>query len=136
MSLVLALKACYFTALWHHCGLSLNTEAILAHELAHIYRKDYLINMLQALVETLFLTRPTGGSKIMRIERENCCEMTGTAVCALTAHVPWLPRKHPKSAAAGFNFWSKTACCWAVLSAWVQQPNLVFYFRKASWQPL
>ncbi len=33
-------------------------EAILAHELAHIRRHDYLINLLQSMVETLFFYNP------------------------------------------------------------------------------
>ncbi|MCR6679580.1 M56 family metallopeptidase, partial [Escherichia marmotae] len=50
-------------------------EAILAHELAHIYRKDYLLNMLQALIEILFFFNPAiwWMSDYVRVERENCC---------------------------------------------------------------
>src|SRR6185295_4749276 len=33
-------------------------EAILAHELAHIRRHDYLVNVLQTLIETLFFYHP------------------------------------------------------------------------------
>ena len=33
-------------------------EAILAHELAHIRRHDYLVNLLQTLVETLLFYHP------------------------------------------------------------------------------
>src|SRR5262245_23768942 len=33
-------------------------EAIIAHELAHIRRHDYLINLLQAVVETLLFYHP------------------------------------------------------------------------------
>ena len=33
-------------------------EAILAHELAHIRRHDYLVNMLQTAIETLLFYHP------------------------------------------------------------------------------
>jgi beta-lactamase regulating signal transducer with metallopeptidase domain len=40
-------------------------EAILAHELAHIRRHDYLVNLLQVVVETLLFYHPLcGGSRI------------------------------------------------------------------------
>ncbi|MCF7957537.1 MAG: HEAT repeat domain-containing protein [Phycisphaerae bacterium] len=51
-------------------------EAILAHELAHIKRCDYLVNMLQTGVEILGFYHPGVWwvSKKIRIERENCCD--------------------------------------------------------------
>lgn len=51
-------------------------EALLAHELAHIRRHDYLINMLQTLVETLGFYHPAVWwvSHKIRLERENCCD--------------------------------------------------------------
>jgi beta-lactamase regulating signal transducer with metallopeptidase domain len=51
-------------------------EAILAHELAHIRRHDYLVNLLQTLVETLFFHHPAVWwiSRRMRVERELCCD--------------------------------------------------------------
>ena len=51
-------------------------EALLAHELAHVRRHDYLINMLQTLVETLGFYHPAVWwvSHKIRIERENCCD--------------------------------------------------------------
>jgi WD40 repeat protein/beta-lactamase regulating signal transducer with metallopeptidase domain/uncharacterized GH25 family protein/glutathione peroxidase-family protein len=51
-------------------------EAILAHELAHIRRHDYLVNLLQTLVETLFFYHPAVWwlSRQIRNERENCCD--------------------------------------------------------------
>lgn len=58
-------------------GLSLQElEAILAHEIAHIRRHDFLVNILQVFVETLFFYHPAVwliGSCI-RQERENCCD--------------------------------------------------------------
>lgn len=51
-------------------------EAVLAHELAHIRRHDYLANMLQAAVETVFFYHPAVWwvSARMRKEREHCCD--------------------------------------------------------------
>src|SRR5690606_32200412 len=51
-------------------------EVILAHELAHIRRHDYLINILQKLVELLFFYHPAIWwiSAMVRAEREHCCD--------------------------------------------------------------
>ena len=57
----------------------LNTEqleAIIAHELAHIKRLDYLFNILQTIVEILGFYHPAVWwiSYKIRSERENCCD--------------------------------------------------------------
>ncbi len=51
-------------------------EAILAHELAHVRRHDFVVNLLQTLVETLFFYHPAVWwlSRRIRIEREHCCD--------------------------------------------------------------
>ncbi|MGQ0637270.1 MAG: M56 family metallopeptidase [Planctomycetaceae bacterium] len=51
-------------------------EAILIHELAHIRRGDYLVNLLQNVVETLLFYHPAVWwvSNIIRQEREHCCD--------------------------------------------------------------
>jgi len=51
-------------------------EAVLVHELAHIKRYDYLINLLQAFVEVLFFYHPALWwlSQRIRTEREHCCD--------------------------------------------------------------
>lgn len=51
-------------------------EAILLHELAHIRRKDYLINLLQCFGESIFFFNPAilWLSAQIRQERENCCD--------------------------------------------------------------
>ncbi|MBL8809955.1 MAG: M56 family metallopeptidase [Planctomycetaceae bacterium] len=51
-------------------------EAILAHELAHVRRYDYFVNLLQTLMETLFFYHPAVWwlSHRIRIEREHCCD--------------------------------------------------------------
>jgi Zn-dependent protease with chaperone function len=58
-------------------------EAILAHELAHIRRHDYLVNLLQTLVETLLFYHPAVWwlSRRIRIERENCCDDLAVRLC-------------------------------------------------------
>jgi GWxTD domain-containing protein len=51
-------------------------EAILLHELAHIRRYDYLVNVLQRSVEGLLFYHPAVWwiSHVIRAERENCCD--------------------------------------------------------------
>jgi beta-lactamase regulating signal transducer with metallopeptidase domain/LysM repeat protein len=58
-------------------------EALLAHELAHIRRCDYLVNMLQTVVEILGFYHPAVWwiSYIIRVERENCCDDLAVSVC-------------------------------------------------------
>ncbi|MGH9939958.1 MAG: HEAT repeat domain-containing protein, partial [Blastocatellia bacterium] len=58
-------------------------EAIIAHELAHIRRHDYLINLLQAVIETLLFYHPAVWwvSRRIRQEREHCCDDLAVAVC-------------------------------------------------------
>src|SRR5688500_271377 len=58
-------------------------EMVLAHELAHIRRHDFAINLLQAFVETLMFYHPAVWwmSSRVRIERENCCDDLAVAVC-------------------------------------------------------
>ncbi|HEY0405941.1 MAG TPA: M56 family metallopeptidase, partial [Pyrinomonadaceae bacterium] len=58
-------------------------EAILAHELAHIRRHDYLVNLCQSIVETIFFYHPAVWwmSRQIRIEREYCCDDLAVAAC-------------------------------------------------------
>ena len=51
-------------------------DAVLAHELAHVRRHDYIVNVLQSLVETLLFYHPAVWwcSRQIRIEREHCCD--------------------------------------------------------------
>jgi beta-lactamase regulating signal transducer with metallopeptidase domain len=51
-------------------------EALLAHELAHILRKDYLVNILQNFIDILYFYHPGVRwiSTRVRSERENCCD--------------------------------------------------------------
>jgi bla regulator protein blaR1 len=58
-------------------------EAILAHELAHIRRNDYLLNLFQSLVEVVFFFCPAIWwlSNRIRVERENCCDDIALGIC-------------------------------------------------------
>lgn len=51
-------------------------EALLAHELGHVRRLDYLVNLLQSSVEALLFYHPAVHwvSRCMRAEREHCCD--------------------------------------------------------------
>ena len=58
-------------------------EALLAHELAHVRRLDYVVNAFQCLVETLMFYHPVAWwiSRYIREERENCCDDLVIQVC-------------------------------------------------------
>lgn len=51
-------------------------ESILLHELAHIRRYDYLVNLLETSIEGLLFYHPMVWwiSGVMRTEREHCCD--------------------------------------------------------------
>ncbi|MBS1709488.1 MAG: hypothetical protein JSS65_12310 [Armatimonadetes bacterium] len=51
-------------------------EALLLHELAHIRRHDYLLNIVQTVAETVLFYHPAVWwvSHVVRAERENCCD--------------------------------------------------------------
>ena len=57
--------------------------ALLAHELAHIRRYDYLVNLIQTAIETLLFYHPAAWwiSRRIRIERENCCDDIAVSAC-------------------------------------------------------
>ena len=59
-------------------------EVVLAHELAHIRRADYLWNLLQTMVETLFFFHPAVWwvSRRVREERELCCDDIAVRCCS------------------------------------------------------
>jgi beta-lactamase regulating signal transducer with metallopeptidase domain len=59
-------------------------EAVLAHELAHVRRADYLWNLIQTMVETLLFFHPAVwwlGSRL-RQQRELCCDDVAVQSCA------------------------------------------------------
>jgi beta-lactamase regulating signal transducer with metallopeptidase domain len=58
-------------------------EMLLAHELAHIRRHDFFVNLLQTAIETLMFYHPGVWwiSRRIRIEREHCCDDMAIEVC-------------------------------------------------------
>lgn len=63
-------------------------RGLLAHELAHIRRHDYVVNLLQTVIETLLFYHPATWwlGKVIRQERENCCDDLAAAVCDRTIY--------------------------------------------------
>jgi uncharacterized protein (TIGR03435 family) len=84
-------------------------EVLLTHELAHIRRHDYLVNLLQRFAETLLFYHPAVWwlSHQMSAEREACCDdiavsLTGDSlayVCALAS----LESRRPEHLAVAAN---------------------------------
>lgn len=58
-------------------------EALLAHELAHILRKDYLVNIIQSVIDIIYFYHPGVRwiSSYVRAERENCCDDIAVSLC-------------------------------------------------------
>ena len=58
-------------------------QAILAHEIAHVRRADYLVNLVLTSIETVLFYHPAVWwlSSRIRIERENCCDDLANQVC-------------------------------------------------------
>jgi hypothetical protein len=85
-------------------------EAMLLHELAHIRRKDYGINLLQAFAETIFFFNPgvLWLSSLMKEEREHCCDdiaiaATDDKICFVEALVTFEAYKSNATLAMGFG---------------------------------
>src|SRR6185295_4182838 len=57
--------------------------AIFAHELAHIRRHDFVVNILQRCVESILFYHPAVWwlSKRIRAEREHCCDDIAIRLC-------------------------------------------------------
>ena len=58
-------------------------EVLLAHELAHVRRHDYIVNLIQSVIETLLFYHPAVWwvSRRVREEREHCCDDLVVRVC-------------------------------------------------------
>ncbi len=58
-------------------------DSLMAHELAHVRRQDYLINLLQSVAETLLFYHPIVWwlSDVIRAERESCCDDLAVMAC-------------------------------------------------------
>jgi beta-lactamase regulating signal transducer with metallopeptidase domain len=77
-------------------------EALLAHELAHVARMDWLWNGLQCLIESLLFFHPAVWwlSRRIRIEREHACDdlavtACGNAIALAEALAQLERRRHP-----------------------------------------
>lgn len=95
-------------------------EALMAHELAHIRRADCLVNLFQALAETLLFYHPAVWwvSSRIRVERENICDdlavaVTGDPAAYARALVDLAERRNaaPRLAVAadGGQLWNRIA---------------------------
>lgn len=65
-------------------GMTLHQlETLIAHELAHIRRHDYLVNVFQQVAEILLFFHPAVWwvSSQLRREREHCCDDLAVLVC-------------------------------------------------------
>lgn len=95
-------------------------ETILMHEIAHIRRHDYIVNLLQAIVETLLFYHPAVWwvSRIVRQEREHCCD--DVVVRQIADPMPYArallhleerrhPLPHPTLSALGGNLMNRVA---------------------------
>ena len=58
-------------------------EALLAHELSHIRRHDYLVNLLQGVTEAVLFYHPAVWwvSRSIREDRELCCDDAAVTIC-------------------------------------------------------
>ncbi|MCE1229362.1 MAG: M56 family metallopeptidase [Firmicutes bacterium] len=58
-------------------------EAVLAHELAHLLRRDHFVNLLQSLAEALLFFHPAVWwlSRQVKELREHCCDDAAVALC-------------------------------------------------------
>ena len=58
-------------------------EALIAHEMAHVKRHDYLVNLLQSTIEALLFYHPAVWwlSRRVRADRELCCDDLAVRVC-------------------------------------------------------
>jgi DNA-binding transcriptional regulator YhcF (GntR family) len=58
-------------------------RTVIAHELAHIRRYDYLVNLIQSVFESLLFYHPAVWwlSNRIRVEREYCCDDVAVSTC-------------------------------------------------------
>ncbi|WP_048922234.1 M56 family metallopeptidase [Rufibacter radiotolerans] len=109
-------------------------EAILAHELAHVSRHDYLMNLLQCVVEALFFFHPAVWwiSENIRAEREHCCDDLALTLCdnsltyayALTNLEEILMKKPVSNPQLAMTFSGKKRSLLSRIKRLVQGPSL------------
>ncbi len=58
-------------------------RTVIAHELAHVRRHDYIVNLFQSIIESLLFYHPAVWwlSGRLRAEREYCCDDVAVSVC-------------------------------------------------------
>jgi beta-lactamase regulating signal transducer with metallopeptidase domain len=85
---------------------SAQVAAVLAHELSHVRRHDYLVNLLQTMVEAVFFFHPAVWliSRRVREDRELCCDdlalgLTDRVTYATALHT--LAQRRPAALALG-----------------------------------
>jgi len=116
-------------------------DAVLAHELAHIRRHDYLVNIGQMVAETLLFYHPAVWwiSNRLRIERELCCDdvavqVTGDATAYAKALVTMAKLQVPAMGSSGGSLTDRFIVSWvhAVLSQDARQPQASWQWRSRS----
>jgi beta-lactamase regulating signal transducer with metallopeptidase domain len=67
-----------------------DVELLIAHELAHVKRFDYAVNLFQAVVEIVFFFHPLTWwlSNRVRTEREHCCDNRALEMTATSGSIP------------------------------------------------
>jgi len=90
------------------------TEAILAHELAHFTRKDIYINIVQTMIEIVLYYHPAIWwiSANIRLERESCCDELAIHYTGNNIH------------------YAKTLVKIQEINQASNQPSLALYFNK------
>jgi bla regulator protein blaR1 len=94
-------------------------EAILAHELAHIKRHDYLVNIIQSCLEVIFFFHPVFWwvNKTTKDLRENACD-------DMAINMGIAPKDLAYGLANALNFASKPAPEMAMAAAKTKNPTL------------
>jgi ankyrin repeat protein/beta-lactamase regulating signal transducer with metallopeptidase domain len=112
-------------------------EAILVHELAHIKRHDYPVNILQSLVEILFFFNPSVWwmSNTVRHERENCCDdialsVTGEAYDYASALIQLEEQRRHTNAQAALAFVGNQHSFTQRIKRLFNQPTLLADFKE------
>jgi hypothetical protein len=109
-------------------------EALIAHELAHVRRHDYLVNLLQTMTETLLFYHPAVWwvSARVRADREQCCDdlaiaATGDARTYARALMRLEEMRGGRPtlavAAAGGNLWKRIVRLLTQAPASVERPS-------------
>lgn len=101
-------------------------EALLLHELAHVRRHDYLVHLLQRVVEGFLFYHPAIWwiTRVIRAERENCCD-------DLAVEASGDARQY----AAALTALEETRCAAAAVLAATGGGNLLKRIRRLLGQP-